>query len=83
MCHFTDFPGMIAGCNMKCDEQPCKNQGICIEDFQKQEVTCNCERTSFYGELCDEGTSLFCLLCVLRMFARRALDKIFGPEKII
>lgn len=45
---------MIAGCKMKCDEQPCKNQGICIEDFQKQEVTCNCERTSFYGELCDE-----------------------------
>ena len=42
---------------MKCDEQPCKNQGICIEDFQKQEVTCNCERTSFYGELCDEGMS--------------------------
>jgi len=48
---------MIEGCKMKCDEQPCKNQGICIEDFQKQEVTCNCERTSFYGELCDEGMS--------------------------
>ncbi|XP_023715268.1 EGF and laminin G domain-containing protein isoform X5 [Cryptotermes secundus] len=47
-------PDMIAGCKMKCDDQPCKNQGICIEDFQKQEVTCNCERTSFYGDFCDE-----------------------------
>jgi len=48
---------------MKCDEQPCKNQGICIEDFQKQEVTCNCERTSYYGELCDEGSSCRFSLC--------------------
>lgn len=54
---------MLAGCKMKCDEQPCKNQGICIEDFQKQEVTCNCEHTSFYGELCDEGTSYLSSLC--------------------
>jgi len=54
---------MIAGCKMKCDEQPCKNQGICIEDFQKQEVTCNCEHTSYYGELCDEGTSWLSSLC--------------------
>jgi len=54
---------MTAGCKMKCDEQPCKNQGICIEDFQKQEVTCNCERTSYYGELCDEGLSCHSSLC--------------------
>ncbi|XP_069674286.1 axotactin isoform X2 [Periplaneta americana] len=50
----ADTPGIIEDCKMKCDEQPCKNQGRCIEDFQKQEVSCDCERTSFYGELCDE-----------------------------
>jgi hypothetical protein len=77
---------MITGCKMKCDDQPCKNQGICIEDFQKQEVTCNCERTSFYGDFCDEGTSLLYVLYVcgkLRLFGNRALKKISEPEKII
>ncbi|KAJ9577003.1 hypothetical protein L9F63_006440, partial [Diploptera punctata] len=49
-----DMPGLVSDCRMKCDSQPCKNQGICIEDFQKQEVSCNCEHTSFYGEFCDE-----------------------------
>lgn len=68
---------------MKCDEQPCKNQGICIEDFQKQEVTCNCERTSFYGEFCDEGTSLLCHHYILRLLARKALGEIYGLKRMI
>ncbi|RZF36441.1 hypothetical protein LSTR_LSTR009537 [Laodelphax striatellus] len=49
-----DVEGIRAGCNMKCDELPCKNQGICIEDFQKQISTCNCEKTSYYGEFCAQ-----------------------------
>ncbi|XP_046397067.1 contactin-associated protein-like 2 isoform X2 [Ischnura elegans] len=50
----TDFSGVISGCRMKCDAEPCKNQGICIENFQRGESTCNCEHTSYYGEFCSE-----------------------------
>lgn len=39
---------------MKCDEEPCKHGGICIEDFRNQEHTCHCEHTSYYGEFCSE-----------------------------
>lgn len=39
---------------MKCDAEPCKNGGICTENFAKQESTCNCEHTSFMGEFCNE-----------------------------
>ncbi|XP_060534792.1 axotactin [Cylas formicarius] len=46
--------GVIAHCNMKCDAEPCKNKGKCIEDFQNQEHTCDCEHTSYYGEFCNE-----------------------------
>ncbi|CAG9767385.1 unnamed protein product [Ceutorhynchus assimilis] len=46
--------GVLAHCNMKCDVEPCQNGGTCIEDFRKQEHTCNCEHTSYYGEFCNE-----------------------------
>ncbi|XP_074039893.1 axotactin isoform X3 [Leptinotarsa decemlineata] len=46
--------GVIANCNMKCDEVPCKHEGLCIEDFRNQKHTCNCEHTSYYGEFCSE-----------------------------
>ncbi|XP_039285775.1 neurexin-4 isoform X2 [Nilaparvata lugens] len=49
-----DVEGIRAGCHMKCDELPCKNQGICIEDFQKEISSCNCEKTSYYGEFCAQ-----------------------------
>ncbi|XP_066991342.1 axotactin isoform X2 [Anabrus simplex] len=49
-----DETGIREGCKMKCDTEPCKNQGICIEDFGKGESTCNCEHTSYYGEFCSE-----------------------------
>lgn len=47
--------GAIPGCRMKCDDEPCKHQGICIEDFAKGESSCNCEHTSYYGEFCGQG----------------------------
>ncbi|XP_046663141.1 neurexin-4 isoform X3 [Homalodisca vitripennis] len=50
----NDSAGIIAGCHMRCDEVPCKNQGICIEDFQKNESSCDCEFTSYYGEFCGQ-----------------------------
>ncbi|KAG8223988.1 hypothetical protein J437_LFUL012091 [Ladona fulva] len=50
----SDITGVIPGCRMKCDAEPCKNQGICMEDFQRGESTCNCEHTSYYGEFCSE-----------------------------
>lgn len=39
---------------MRCDAEPCKNGGICTENFANQESTCNCEETSFMGEFCME-----------------------------
>lgn len=44
---------------MKCDVRPCKNQGICIEDFQKGESKCDCEHTSYFGESCALGDTIF------------------------
>ncbi|KAK6631049.1 hypothetical protein RUM44_003221 [Polyplax serrata] len=46
--------GMAIGCQMKCDKEPCKHQGICMEDFEKGESSCNCEHTSYTGEFCSE-----------------------------
>lgn len=45
---------MLLDCQMKCDSEPCKNGGVCTENFAKQESTCNCEHTSFTGEFCNE-----------------------------
>lgn len=50
---------------MKCDSEPCKNGGICTENFAEHgrrntengalfHDTCNCEHTSFTGEFCNE-----------------------------
>ncbi|XP_055621269.1 axotactin isoform X3 [Toxorhynchites rutilus septentrionalis] len=50
--HVTE--GVLNDCQMKCDAEPCKNGGICTENFVKQESTCNCEHTSFLGEFCSE-----------------------------
>ncbi|XP_057659616.1 axotactin isoform X2 [Diorhabda carinulata] len=52
--YLTWFLGVIAHCNMKCDEVPCKHGGICIEDFRNRRHTCDCEHTSYYGEFCSE-----------------------------
>lgn len=46
--------GVLPLCKMKCDAMPCNHQGICIEDFRKQEYSCNCEHTSYYGDNCGE-----------------------------
>jgi len=45
---------------MKCDEQqPCKNKGICIENFEKGGSSCDCEHTSYYGDFCGLGKDTF------------------------
>ncbi|XP_028171910.1 contactin-associated protein-like 5 isoform X3 [Ostrinia furnacalis] len=46
--------GVLAECNMKCDSEPCKNGGICTEDFTNHESSCDCELTSYFGEYCME-----------------------------
>ncbi|XP_008214115.1 uncharacterized protein LOC100115644 isoform X3 [Nasonia vitripennis] len=46
--------GVLPNCHMKCDAVPCKNQGTCTEDFGKQEASCNCELTSYFGEHCAD-----------------------------
>lgn len=49
--------GVLPECQMNCDAEPCKNGGICTENFAKKElstVICNCEHTSFLGEFCME-----------------------------
>ncbi|XP_066589237.1 axotactin isoform X2 [Prorops nasuta] len=45
---------VLPNCQMKCDAIPCKNQGICTEDFGRQESSCNCELTSYFGEHCAD-----------------------------
>lgn len=51
---FSDLAGVLPECNMKCDSEPCKNGGICTEDFTNQESSCDCELTSYFGEYCME-----------------------------
>ncbi|XP_034947627.1 uncharacterized protein axo isoform X2 [Chelonus insularis] len=46
--------GVLPNCQMKCDTTPCKNLGICTEDFGRQESSCNCELTSYFGEHCAD-----------------------------
>lgn len=49
--------GVVADCQMFCDTEPCKNGGICTENFAKKDastVSCNCEHTSFFGDTCVE-----------------------------
>ncbi|XP_078037835.1 axotactin isoform X3 [Augochlora pura] len=46
--------GVLPDCQMKCDAVPCKNLGICTENFGKQESLCNCELTSYIGDNCVE-----------------------------
>ncbi|XP_021696167.1 contactin-associated protein-like 4 isoform X2 [Aedes aegypti] len=62
--------GVQDDCQMKCDAEPCKNGGICTENFAKQESSCNCEHTSFLGEFCSEekGASFSGEATVLRKF---------------
>lgn len=41
---------------MQCAEhQPCKNKGICIENFEKGGSSCDCEHTSYFGDFCGLG----------------------------
>ncbi|KAJ0178446.1 hypothetical protein K1T71_006269 [Dendrolimus kikuchii] len=49
-----DLTGVLPECNMKCDSEPCKNGGLCTEDFTNQESSCDCELTSYFGEYCME-----------------------------
>lgn len=53
--HIKD--GVLNDCQMYCDSEPCKNGGICTENFDKKESTsalCDCELTSFLGDTCAE-----------------------------
>ncbi|XP_061934180.1 axotactin isoform X2 [Apis cerana] len=45
---------ILPNCQTKCDAMPCKNLGICTEDFERQESLCNCELTSYFGEHCAD-----------------------------
>lgn len=60
---FHFFKGLIKfGCEMGCHkiENLCKNGGHCLVEWMatkndENSVSCNCARTSYYGEYCDEG----------------------------
>lgn len=41
------------GCKMLCDQIPCKNGGICTEDWKNESIKCDCDSTSYRGKLCD------------------------------
>ncbi|KAG1674869.1 Contactin-associated protein-like 3B [Nymphon striatum] len=40
--------------NSLCDSMPCKNKGICIEDFKNNAMSCVCSETSYEGQFCDK-----------------------------
>lgn len=52
--NIIELNGILPHCNMRCDLEPCKNGGICTEDFSRQESSCDCEHTSYFGEFCNE-----------------------------
>ncbi|XP_038044067.1 neurexin-4-like [Patiria miniata] len=39
------------GCSGKCDEEPCLNEGKCIETYD--EIECQCDLTAFEGPYCS------------------------------
>ena len=41
------------GCKMLCDKMPCKNGGTCTEDWEHESTKCDCDSTSYRGDLCD------------------------------
>lgn len=47
------------GCKMLCDEMPCKNGGLCTEDWQNESIKCDCDSTSYRGNLCDVDIGVF------------------------
>lgn len=49
--------GMSQECRDACKpEDPCKNNGVCINKFAKAE--CLCSQTGYYGDTCSEGMNL-------------------------
>lgn len=54
--------GVVHNCNMLCDQQPCQNEGACLEDFRSNTFHCDCEMTSYSGPYCTEGIQLWCFL---------------------
>ncbi|VDO64922.1 unnamed protein product [Onchocerca flexuosa] len=54
------------GCEMGCNkiENLCKNGGHCLVNWMKTKnsennVSCNCARTSYYGDYCDEDNGAY------------------------
>ncbi|XP_041986307.1 contactin-associated protein-like 5 isoform X2 [Aricia agestis] len=47
-----ELTGVLPECDMKCDAEPCKNGGVCAEDFANRESSCDCDLTSYFGEYC-------------------------------
>lgn len=45
------------GCKMHCDSFPCKNQGICVENWKEERISCKCHETSYVGNFCDEDVA--------------------------
>lgn len=44
------------GCLNACTQNPCKNQGICVNRFT--ETACDCVGTGYEGENCNGGNNL-------------------------
>lgn len=79
------------GCKMHCDSFPCKNQGICIENWLEDRIQCRCDTTSFVGKLCDEdiaatfnGQTSFFLYHLSRRYSilRNQITSQFQPERV-
>lgn len=54
--HPKGVHGVSLGCHGVCDNNPCNNGGLCIENYN--DFKCNCAATAFKGQTCHEDVSL-------------------------
>lgn len=45
--------GISAGCNGRCESDPCLNNGTCFEKYDG--FTCDCRWSAFKGPICADG----------------------------
>ncbi|VDK27144.1 unnamed protein product [Gongylonema pulchrum] len=70
----TETDMIIAGCETGCHkiENLCKNGGHCAVQWTKSyiidEASCNCARTSYYGEFCDQDSGAYFMGKTLLVF---------------
>ena len=51
---FDYYTGVACEINLRpCSQNPCLNNGTCIDDLDNNTFTCNCNETDYYGSRCE------------------------------